>query len=276
MEHEFKAPVALANASFAAVDATAFHAAHDHDGAFALSDSSHLRSLYESLRLDSLGLSIQAWGKAVSGFLNMMTMGAIKNTGVLSIIDFSQPSNQKRLFVLDTYNGKLLFNTLVAHGRNSGTLLATKFSNRRNSFMSSLGFYVTGAPFIGQHGYSLRLEGLEKGWNDNVFNRAIIMHPADYVSEEHIQQWGYLGRSEGCPAIPEEFNRPIIESIRGGSCLFVYGENAKYAQRSHIIGEEGAEAATDAGDEDDAPVRTTKHHRHKTAHSSRHKRTYAA
>jgi hypothetical protein len=202
---------------------------------FSLADSPRLNLLYDSLELDSLGLSTQAYHKAVAGFLNLVAAGAIPNPGILSIIDFSLPSSQKRLFIIDTYNGKLLFNTLVAHGRNSGKLVPTRFSNRRNSFMSSLGFYVTGEPFIGQHGYSLRLEGMEKGWNDHIFSRAIIMHPADYVSEDHIRQWGFLGRSEGCPAIPEQLNKPIIDLIRGGSCIFVYSQNKKYLHLSKLV-----------------------------------------
>ena len=202
------------------------------DGSFSLDDSSRLNHLYDSLSLDSLGLSMEAFHTAVGGFLNLVLSGAVRNPGILSIIDFSLPSNQKRLFILDLFGGRLLFNSLVAHGRNSGALVPNRFSNRCNSLMSSLGFYLTGESFIGQHGYSLRLEGKEKGWNDNAFRRAIIMHPADYVSEEHIRQWGFLGRSEGCPAIPEELGRPIIDVIQGGSCLFVYSPDKKYLHRS--------------------------------------------
>jgi len=205
----------------------------DHAG-FSYTDSSRLNLLYKGLQLDSLGLSFEAYHKAVTGFLNMVISGSVQNPGVLSIIDFSRPSNEKRLFVLNMYDGSLLFNTLVAHGRNSGKVLPTRFSNRINSFMSSIGFYITGDPFIGHHGYSLRLEGIEKGWNDNAFHRRIIMHPADYVSEEHIRQWGYLGRSEGCPAIPVGLDRAIIDSIRGGSCLFIYSPDNKYLQRSRL------------------------------------------
>jgi hypothetical protein len=201
---------------------------------FSYADSSRLNMLYNSLQLDSLGLSFEAFHKGISGFLNLVLSGEVHNTGVLSIIDFSKPSTQKRLFVLDMYNETLMFNSLVAHGRNSGKLLATRFSNRPNSFMSSLGFYLTGEPFIGQHGYSLRLEGKEKGWNDNALHRSIIMHPADYVSEDHIRQWGYLGRSEGCPAIPEELDKSIIDIIRGGSCLFIYSPDIRYLHRSHL------------------------------------------
>jgi hypothetical protein len=202
---------------------------------FSFADSSRLDLLYDSLSLDRFGLSLEAYHKAVDGFLSLVMAGDVSNQGILSIIDFTLPSTQKRLFVLDLYNGRLLFNTLVAHGRNSGTLVANRFSNRCNSLMSSLGFYRTGEPFVGHNGYSLRLEGMEKGWNDNVFRRAIIMHPADYVSEDHIRQWGYLGRSEGCPAIPEQLDRPIIDVIRGGSCLFVYSPNKRYLHRSRLL-----------------------------------------
>jgi len=206
--------------------------------ALSLADTSRLNLLYDDLDLDSLGLSPEAFHKAIGGFLSLVLSGEVHNKSILSIIDFTLPSTQKRLFILDILNGRLLFNTLVAHGKNSGKLLAQRFSNRNKSYMSSLGFYLTGDPFIGQHGYSLRLDGKEKGWNDNVSRRAIIMHPADYVSEEHIKQWGYLGRSEGCPAIPEEWDRSIIDSIRGGSCLFVYGR--PYKTRSRLLKGENA------------------------------------
>jgi hypothetical protein len=201
---------------------------------FSFADSSRLNLLYDSLQLSGLGLSTQAYHKAVTGFLNLVESGSIPNPGVLSIIDFSLPSTQKRLFIVDTYNGKLLFSSLVAHGRNSGGLMATRFSNRRNSLMSSLGFYLTGQAFIGQHGYSMRLEGMEKGFNDNVFSRAIIMHPAGYVSEDHIRQWGFLGRSEGCPAIPEQIDSAVIDVIRDGSCLFIYSPDKRYLHQSRL------------------------------------------
>lgn len=198
--------------------------------------AAHFNLLYDSLGLQSLDLSREAYEDAVQGFLTLQAQGAIRNTDVLSIVDFSLPSTQKRLFIIDMANGRLLFNTWVAHGRNSGTLMATRFSNRTNSLMSSLGFYVTGDPFLGQHGYSLHLEGVEPGWNDHVFRRSIIMHPAGYVSEEHIRQWGYLGRSEGCPAIPEELDQAIIDQIKGGSCLFLYAPNERYLHHSTILG----------------------------------------
>ena len=192
----------------------------------------HFNILYDSLGLEALALSRAAYEHAVKGFLALQAAGELGNSSVLSIIDFSLPSNKKRLFVIDMINGRLLFNTLVAHGRNSGGLMATRFSNRTNSLMSSLGFYLTGDPFIGRNGYSLRLEGIERGWNDHANSRAIIMHPADYVSEDHIRQWGYLGRSEGCPAIPPELDQSIIDEIKGGSCLFLYAPNTNYLRRA--------------------------------------------
>lgn len=201
---------------------------------FSFADSSRLNHLYTSLQLDSLGLNPEAYRRAVNGFLNLVISGQVLNTGVLSIIDFSKPSNEKRLFIVDMLNGTLLFNTWVAHGRNSGVVVPTKFSNRPNSFMSSLGFYVTGDSFIGQHGYSLRLEGMEKGWNDNALHRSIIMHPAHYVSEDYIRQRGFCGRSEGCPAIPKELDRDIIDNIRGGSCLFIFSPDIRYLYRSKL------------------------------------------
>ncbi|HEV2480571.1 MAG TPA: murein L,D-transpeptidase catalytic domain family protein [Puia sp.] len=197
--------------------------------------ATHFNLLYDSLGLEALNLSREAYEDAVQGFLALQASGLVRNSEVLSIVDFSLPSSAKRLFIIDMQNGRLLFNTFVAHGRNSGTLMATRFSNRFNSFMSSLGFYVTGDPFMGRKGYSLRLEGVEHGWNDHALSRSIIMHPAGYVSEEHIRRYGYLGRSEGCPAIPPALDEAIIDEIKGGSCLFLYAPNERYLHRSNII-----------------------------------------
>lgn len=201
---------------------------------FTMADSVRFNFLYDSLNLDSFHLSREAYHRAILGYLMLEIAGKIANRGVLSIIDFSLPSTMKRLFVLDMYNGRLLFNSLVAHGRSSGMLMATRFSNRPHSYMSSLGFYLTGDTYHGHNGYSLRLEGIDKGWNDNAARRAIILHPAWYVSEEHIRDRGYLGRSEGCPAVPVSLHKAIIDQIRGGSCLFLYGPDKHYMQRQEI------------------------------------------
>lgn len=191
--------------------------------------------LYDSLDLDAMGLSKEAFNLALTGYQSLVESGKVQKDNILTIIDFSLPSSQKRLFVINLETGALLFNTFVSHGRNSGTALATKFSNAFNSFKSSLGFYTTGSPYSGKHGYSLRLEGQEAGINDNAMERGIVIHSADYVNERTIQQLGYIGRSQGCPAIPEALKKPIIETIRNGSCLFVYSPDKAYTAHSKLL-----------------------------------------
>ncbi len=192
-------------------------------------------ALYETLNLDSLGLSKTAFDVALKGYYKLMEEGSVLKNDVLSIVDFSLPSSKKRLFVLDLETGSLLFNTYVSHGRNSGLDKATKFSNDINSFKSSLGFYITGNTYKGQHGYSLKLLGLEKGINDNAYDRGIVIHAANYVNEKLASTRGYIGRSLGCPALPANLYKPIIREIKDGSCLFVYAPDAAYTMRSTVL-----------------------------------------
>ncbi len=191
--------------------------------------------IYDSLKLNTLGLSKTAFENALKGFTQLRSMGKIANDNILSIVDFSLPSNKKRLFVIDIKNFKILFNTYVAHGRNSGKEFAKEFSNDPESFKSSLGFYVTGATYKGSHGFSLHLEGEEKGINDNAYSRAIVMHGAPYVSESVLKSQGFLGRSLGCPALPARLYKPIIEKIKNGSCLFLYSPNEEYLSHSRLL-----------------------------------------
>ena len=138
--------------------------------------------------------------------------------------------------MIDLKNKKLLFNTFVAHGRNTGTEFARNFSNEEGSLKSSLGFYVTSHPITGSHtGYSLLIEGVEKGFNDHAGKREIIVHGADYATEKFIQKYGRLGRSMGCPTLPPELNKPIIETIKDGTCLFIYNPDNKYLAGSLLI-----------------------------------------
>ena len=199
------------------------------------SKSSSMLMLYDSLHLSSMGLSEQAFEYAVKGYSYLKEKGTLLNTKVLSIIDFTQPSSRKRLFIVDVENFKLLFNTYVAHGQNTGEEYARKFSNKPESFQSSLGFYVTTGTYFGKNGFSMQLNGLEYGINDRADERAIVMHGAPYVSEGFIRSRGYLGRSHGCPAVPEKLNKPIIDKIKNGSCLFIYGNDKKYLNRSKIL-----------------------------------------
>lgn len=191
--------------------------------------------IYDSLQLDDLGLSKQAFIDGLKGYYYLLSEGKLNNDNILSIADFSLPSTQKRLFIINLENHKLLFNTYVAHGRNSGKEYAQHFSNRPESNMSSPGFYVTLNTYYGDNGLSLRLEGEEKGINDNALRRAIVIHSADYVSESTVKNLGYLGRSLGCPAIPENEAQPIIQTIKEGSCFFVYSKNQKYISRSPVL-----------------------------------------
>jgi hypothetical protein len=191
--------------------------------------------LYDSLRLHTLGLTREVFDMAMKGFDKLKTHGRIVNDNVISIVDFSQPSSQKRLYVIDLHQYKVVFNTLVAHGMNSGREYATEFSNAPESNKSSLGFYTTMETYQGRNGYSLRLNGVEKGINDNARNRDIVVHGADYVSDQYVNTQGFIGRSWGCPAVPEALNRRIIEKIKNGSCLFIYSPQQKYLERSAMV-----------------------------------------
>ncbi|MEO8602551.1 MAG: murein L,D-transpeptidase catalytic domain family protein [bacterium] len=140
----------------------------------------------------------------------------------LTVIDYSLPSTEKRLWVIDLQRSRILFNELVAHGLNTGDTLAASFSNRVGSKQSSLGLFRTDETYFGRHGISLRLSGLEPGVNDQARDRAIVMHGANYVSRQHIVTWGKLGRSWGCPALDAAVSPRIIDRIQGGSAVFAY------------------------------------------------------
>jgi hypothetical protein len=172
---------------------------------------------------------------ALAGYELLIEDQYISRPEVITIIDFSLPSDKERLWVLDLVHAKVLFRCLVSHGRNSGELMAEKFSNTPGSNASSPGFYTTGETYIGKHGLSLTLDGLETGINDKARARAIVIHGADYVSDDFIRTHGRLGRSFGCPAVPVELSKEIIQTIKGGSCLFIYVPKPSYTFNSQII-----------------------------------------
>jgi len=194
-----------------------------------------LKSVYDSLQLDLAGLSRQAYDYAIRGYEKLVSQGKLLNQSIIAIVDFSQPSSQKRFYVLDVKNYRVLFNTLVAHGRNSGKEWATYFSNKPSSFKSSPGFYITGPAYSGSNGYSLRLDGIENGINDKAMKRAIVLHGADYVNESYISTQGYIGRSQGCPAVPVRDARSIINTIRDGACLYIYASDQHYFSHSSML-----------------------------------------
>jgi hypothetical protein len=192
-------------------------------------------AVYENLNLANLGLSRQAFEYGIKGFGYLLSTGKLHSDRIISIVDFSLPSSKKRLFVIDLKNDKVLFHTYVSHGRNSGREVAREFSNAPESFKSSLGFYVTGGTYQGKHGYSMRLMGEENGINDNALSRAIVMHSADYINENVIKMQGFIGRSLGCPALSPTIYKPVIETIKNGTCLFLYSPNKDYVSTSKII-----------------------------------------
>lgn len=196
----------------------------------------HIKSdCYNLWQLHSAGLSEDAFNYAMKGFDYLNNANMIAKKTIISIVDFSKSSTQKRLFVIDISTGQILFNSLVAHGRNSGNEYATRFSNMPESHQSSLGFYITMGTYNGGNGYSLRLKGCESGINDKAYERAIVIHGADYVSNQFISSRGEAGRSYGCPALPTDLNKKIIDVIKDGSCLFIYHPTKKYCSRSKII-----------------------------------------
>lgn len=200
-----------------------------------IAPSNMLPSVYDSLKLNVIGLSKEVFDLAVKGLEKLKSTGTIVTDSIISIADFSQPSSNKRLYIIDLNHYSLLFNTYVAHGHNSGTEFAERYSNRPQSLQSSPGFYVTMNTYLGSNGYSLKLNGLEKGINNNALRRDIVIHGAEYVNEKMITDQGYIGRSWGCPAVPQGLHYSIIETIKNGTCLFIYPGHTSYINKSTVL-----------------------------------------
>ena len=190
--------------------------------------------LYDSLNLDQFGLSEEALQYAYKGYRNLVAQGAVKNADVITVCDFSQPSTKKRMYILDVKNFKVLLNTYVAHGKNSGVTMAERFSNKPESLQSSLGFYVTKSTYKGKHGLSLKLDGQERGFNDKAEARAVVVHGAQYIGDQRAGS-GYMGRSFGCPAVPQKQAAKVINYIKGGTCLFIYSPSDNYLKSSKLL-----------------------------------------
>lgn len=191
--------------------------------------------LFDSLHLGRLGLGRTAYQYAILGYNVLKAKGKLANDRILSIADMSLPSGKKRFFVIDMKNYKLLFVTYVAHGKNTGLDRSLYFSNEPESNKTSVGFYTTLSTYSGAHGYSMRLEGQELGFNNNALERDIVVHSANYVDESVVKSQGYLGRSLGCPALSPEIYKQVISKIRNGTCLFVYGNDNKYIINSKFL-----------------------------------------
>ena len=193
------------------------------------------RILYDSMNLRRAGLSIKAFEFAWQGYKQLLEAGRIYNKEVISICDFSQSSRRKRLYIINVEEMKVLFNTYVAHGRKSGGEYARSFSNNPESHKSSLGFYVTRQTYYGGHGLSLTIEGLEAGINDKADARKIVVHGSDYVGANFLRMNRFNGRSFGCPAVPAKDCQKVINTIKDGSCLFIYHPTKNYISKSKIL-----------------------------------------
>jgi len=191
--------------------------------------------LYDNASLEQYGLSKQAFEYAWKGYQRLLEKKMITRSRYLTICDFSQSSKQKRLYIIDIATNELITNTYVAHGRNSGGEYATKFSNTPESLQSSLGFFITQSTYIGAHGLSLRLQGVDGQFNNKAFARSIVIHGAAYVDENRVRAGGYMGRSWGCPALPQKESSSIITTIKGGTCLFIYHPVRTYLVGSTIL-----------------------------------------
>lgn len=177
-------------------------------------------------------LAYEAFRYAAHGYFAMKEAGKLGANALLTVCDFTLSANRKRMWVIDLTSKKVLFNTLVAHGMGSGEEFAQTFSNEENSHQSSLGFYVTGETYQGAHGLSLKLHGVDGLFNSKAYERGIVVHAADYVSDQFARMHKRLGRSHGCPALPADLAPRVIDAIRDGSCLFIYHTSANYLQSS--------------------------------------------
>ena len=194
---------------------------------------SYAKQLYDCV--GETALSYDAFYIALKGYYTLKAQDKLKNPKVLTIIDFSRSANEDRFYLIDMVEEKLILKSLVAHGRNTGTVYATNFSNKPNSYQSSLGFFLTGETYTGAHGLSLRLDGTEKYFNDNARRRDIVVHAADYVNEAFAGAYGRIGRSLGCPALPVGCISKVIEAIKNGSCMFAYYPDQRYMRTSVVV-----------------------------------------
>lgn len=193
------------------------------------------QSIYDAAGLKESGLSIEAFNYAFNGYQHLIEKKILNRDEYLTVCDMSQSSREKRMYIIDMEEEKLVINTRVAHGRNSGAEFATRFSNRCESLQTSLGFYITRSTYIGGHGLSLKIDGVDKGFNDLASKRNIVIHGAGYMDENWLRHSNYMGRSYGCPAISQTDCNRVINIIKNGTCLFIYHPDKNYLHGSKIL-----------------------------------------
>jgi L,D-transpeptidase catalytic domain len=200
---------------------------------FSLEDSLH--HIYDVIGLEKYDLSYEVFKYGMIGYYSLRQQGKLSNKELLSIIDFTKASTKKRFYTIDLDKKQVKYYTYVSHGRNTGEDIAKSFSNTVHSNQSSLGFYVTAETYVGSKGYSLKLDGAEKGYNDNLRDRAVVMHSAEYVSESWIKKYGRLGRSQGCPALPTTIAKDVIDTIKDHTAIFAYYNDDTYLNKSPYL-----------------------------------------
>jgi hypothetical protein len=188
----------------------------------------YVSTVYQTARLQETGLNFEVFQKALTGYFNIKQANKVQNSSVITVVDFTKSSREKRMWIIDLLNRQLLLNTWVAHGQGSGDDMATNFSDINESHQSSLGFFLADDVYMGKHGRSLRLDGLDAGFNTSARARGIVVHAADYVSESNIARVGRLGRSFGCPAVSPEVVSQVINTIKGKTVFFINGNNSRY------------------------------------------------
>ncbi len=193
------------------------------------------QSVYDAAGLKEQGLSVEAFTYAFNGYQHLIEKKILNRDEYLTICDMSQSSREKRMYVIDMEEEKLVIHTRVAHGRNSGAEFATRFSNRSESLQTSLGFYITQSTYMGGHGLSLKINGVDRGYNDLALKRNIVIHGAGYMDESWLRHSNYMGRSYGCPAVSQNDCNRVINTIKNGTCLFIYHPDKNYLQGSKIL-----------------------------------------
>lgn len=192
----------------------------------------YVNNLYLAANLQESGLAFEVFEKAVTGYTNLKLAHKLsQNTAVLTVVDFTKPSREKRMWIINLFSKQLLLNTWVAHGEGSGMEMANRFSDRNDSHQSSLGFYLADDVYMGKHGRSLHLDGMDEGFNISARQRGIVVHAADYVSQGAINQLGRLGRSFGCPAVSPNVADFVINTIQGKSVFFINGNDDRYTSK---------------------------------------------
>lgn len=195
----------------------------------------NIKELYNELNAAQYDLSFTAFRYAYIGYQTMKKQHRLNNKELFSIIDFTKDCNSKRFYTIDLEKMKIVYYTYVAHGKKSGERMATSFSDAVESNKSSIGFYITGNTYNGGNGYSLILHGDEKGYNSNLAKRSVVVHAADYANEDYIAHNGRMGRSLGCPALPENIYKQVIETIKEKTMIFAYYNDAKYLKTSKYL-----------------------------------------